>query len=80
MTATRSLGAGTIIGSGTVANRDPDAGFGCLGEKRAVEAVDSGEPRTPYLRPGDRVRIEAFDAGGRSLFGAIDQSVARPTP
>jgi fumarylacetoacetate (FAA) hydrolase len=79
MTMTRSLAAGTIVGSGTVSNRDPAAGFGCLAEKRALESTASGQPATPYLRTGDRVRIEAFDRSGRSLFGAIDQTVAAPT-
>jgi fumarylacetoacetate (FAA) hydrolase len=75
MARTRSLAAGTIIGSGTVANRDPAGGFGAVGEKRAVEIVTGGEPRTPWLGHGDRVRIEAFGADGRSLFGALDQTV-----
>jgi fumarylacetoacetate (FAA) hydrolase len=75
MTRTRSLEAGTIIGSGTVANRDPASGFGAIGEKRAVETVTGGEPRTSWLSHGDGVRIEAFDAEGRSLFGALDQTV-----
>lgn len=75
MTKTRPLGAGTIIGSGTVSNRDTANGFACLAEKRAVEKVAGEEAVTPLLRPGDRVRIEAFDARGRSLFGAIDQRV-----
>jgi len=75
MTQTRALGAGTIVGSGTVANRDVANGFSCLAEKRASEMVCDGEARTPLLRVGDRVRIEAFDGAGRSLFGAMDQAV-----
>jgi fumarylacetoacetate (FAA) hydrolase len=80
MTTTRSLGAGTIIGSGTVSNRDERLGYGCLAEKRAVEAARGGEPITPFLAAGDVVRIEAFDATGASLFGAIEQRVAGPEP
>lgn len=73
----RRLGAGTIIGSGTVANRDPAAGFSCLQEKRARETIVHGEARTPLLRFGDVVRIEMLDARGASIFGAIEQRVAR---
>jgi fumarylacetoacetate (FAA) hydrolase len=75
MTRTRALAAGTVIGSGTVSNRDPSSGFGCLAELRALEATRTGEPSTPLLRAGDRVRIEALDRDGYSLFGAIDQVV-----
>jgi fumarylacetoacetate (FAA) hydrolase len=78
MTTTRSLAAGTIIGSGTVSNRDEQVGYGCLAEKRAVETARTGEPITPLLTAGDLVRIEAFDAGGASLFGALEQRVAGP--
>jgi fumarylacetoacetate (FAA) hydrolase len=72
---TRPLCAGTIIGSGTVSNRDRKLGAGCLLERRAEEILAHGEPRTPFLRFGDRVRIEMRDAAGRSIFGAIDQQV-----
>jgi fumarylacetoacetate (FAA) hydrolase len=72
---TRPLGAGTIVGSGTVSNREQAAGFACLAEKRAVETVESGKPRTPFLRHGDRVRIEMHDRGDRTVFGAIDQKI-----
>jgi len=72
---TRPLGTGTIIGSGTVSNKSREAGFGCLAEKRAVETVESGKPQTPFLRHGDRVRIEMNDREGRSVFGAIDQRI-----
>lgn len=74
---TRPLGSGTIIGSGTVSNYDRSAGSSCLAEKRMLEMVEFGEARTPFLRFGDRVRIEMFDAGGASIFGAIDQVVER---
>ena len=72
---TRPLGAGTVIGSGTVSNRAKEAGFACIAEKRAVETVETGKPQTPFLRHGDRVRIEMHDRGGRSVFGAIDQKI-----
>ena len=79
---TRHLGAGTIIGSGTVANeaaRDQASGIGssCLAERRMLETIWHGEPRTAWLALGDRVRIEMLDTSGRSIFGAIDQEVVR---
>ncbi|HLD65520.1 MAG TPA: fumarylacetoacetate hydrolase family protein [Pseudomonas sp.] len=74
---TRPLGSGTIIGSGTVSNYDRSAGSSCLAEKRMLEILEFGEARTPFLTFGDRVRIEMFDAGGASIFGAIDQVVER---
>ena len=74
---TRPLGAGTIIGSGTVSNYDRSAGSSCLAEKRMLEIIESGEAKTPFLKFGDRVRIEMFDAAGHSLFGAIDQTVEK---
>jgi len=77
---TRSLAAGSIVGSGTVSNADPAAGTACIAEKRALETIAGGEPATPYLRFGDRVRIEMQDAEGHSLFGAIEQQVAKYTP
>ncbi len=72
---TRPLAAGTIIGAGTVSNRNPDSGVACLAEQRAHETIEHGAPRTPYLRFGDKVQIEVHDGTGRSLFGAIDQYV-----
>jgi len=72
---TRPLGTGTIIGSGTVSNYDRSAGSSCLAEKRMLEVIESGEAKTPFLKFGDRVRIEMFDAAGHSLFGRIDQVV-----
>lgn len=85
---TRSLGAGTIIGSGTVSNRDPDGspgrpvsqggkGYACIAEQRMVETITTGQPSTPFLKWGDTVRIEVRDAKGKSIFGAIDQTVTR---
>lgn len=74
---TRRLRAGTIVGSGTVSNRDRATGSSCLAELRALEMIEHGAPRTPFLSFGDRVRIEMRDARGASLFGAIDQRVVR---
>jgi fumarylacetoacetate (FAA) hydrolase len=87
---TRPLSAGTIVGSGTVSNREPGGGpgrpiaegglgYSCIAEQRMVETIRSGKPRTPFLKFGDRVRIEMLD-DVRSIFGAIDQRVARYTP
>jgi fumarylacetoacetate (FAA) hydrolase len=77
---TRRLEAGTIVGSGTVANRDPSAGCSCIAERRVRETIDSGKPATPFMKFDDRIRIEMFDRAGRSIFGAIDQKVVRYTP
>ena len=77
--ATRPLGAGTVLGSGTISNYGYKAGHACIAELRALETVKKGEPQTPFLRFGDRVRIEMLDASGKSIFGAIDQAVT-PTP
>ena len=74
---TRSLGAGTILGSGTVANRDPARGPSCLAERRTLEVLEYGSARTPFLKFGDRVRIEMLAANGASIFGALDQEVVR---
>jgi fumarylacetoacetate (FAA) hydrolase len=73
---TRALAAGTIIGSGTVSNRDRAVGSACIAERRMLEQIEHGAARTPFLKFGDRVRIEMQDAQGRSIFGAIDQRVA----
>ncbi len=83
---TRPLRAGTIIGSGTVSNRDVDGGpgrpcseggvgYSCIAEIRMIETIRHGGPRTPFMKHGDRVRIEMRDAAGHSIFGAIDQEV-----
>lgn len=85
---TRRIGAGTIIGSGTVSNRDPDGspgrpvsaggrGYSCIAELRTVQQIAHGAAATPFLRFGDKVRIEMRDAKGHSVFGAIEQKVAR---
>lgn len=87
---TRALCAGTILGAGTVSNRDKDGGpgkpisegglgYSCLAEQRTVETIRNGKPSTPYLRFGDRVRIEMRDAQGNSVFDAIDQEVVQYT-
>ncbi len=75
---TRRLGAGTIIGSGTVSNYDRSRGSSCIAEIRMLETIAHGAPRTPFLKYGDRVRIEMHDAAGASIFGTIDQQVVRP--
>ncbi len=72
---TRKLPAGTIIGSGTVSNADTTRGCSCIVEKRVLEQLESGKPCTPYMREGDKVRIEMFDKEGHSIFGAIEQEV-----
>lgn len=72
---TRPLAAGTIIGSGTVSNRDRGAGVACLAELRTIQQLDEGRPKTSFMQYGDRVRIEVRDGEGNSLFGAIEQEI-----
>lgn len=72
---TRPLGAGTIVGSGTVSNDVEGVGSCCIAERRMIEIIASGAPKTAYMRFGDRVHVEVTDAAGRSVFGAIDQAV-----
>ncbi len=84
---TRHLAAGTIIGSGTVSNKldggpgktvdQGGAGYACIAEQRMVETILNGAPQTPFLQPGDRVRIWMDDADGQNIFGTIDQTVER---
>ncbi|HEX4295424.1 MAG TPA: fumarylacetoacetate hydrolase family protein [Rhizomicrobium sp.] len=74
---TRALCAGSIVGSGTVSNKDTGAGSACLAEKRTLETIANGKPTTPFMAFGDRVRIEMLDADGETVFGAIDQEVKR---
>jgi fumarylacetoacetate (FAA) hydrolase len=74
---TRRLGTGAIVGSGTVSNYDRSRGSTCIAERRMLETLEHGKAVTPFLSFGDRVRIEMLDAAGRSIFGAIDQRVAR---
>ena len=84
---TRPLSAGTIVGSGTVSNRDEDGGpgrpvaaggvgYSCIAELRMVETITTGEPKTGFLKRGDRVEIDMLDARGHSIFGRIEQTVA----
>ena len=75
---TRNCRAGSIIGSGTVSNKDSAVGYACIAEKRCLETIADGEPKTEFMKFGDSVRIEMFDANGASIFGAIDQSVTPP--
>ena len=77
---TRPLAAGTIVGSGTIANEDTGKGASCLAEQRTVETLRDGKATTPFLKFGDRVRIEITSADGASLFGAIEQTVTRYDP
>ncbi len=85
---TRPLAAGSILGSGTVSNKDHDGGpgrpvseggrgYSCLAELRMIETIRSGKPATPFLRFGDQVRIEMLDRKGHSIFGAIEQKVEK---
>ena len=74
---TRPLSAGTIVGSGTVANEDTSLGASCFAEQRTVETLRDGKPSTPFMAFGDLVRIEVVDAEGNSLFGAIEQRIER---
>ena len=75
---TRPLSAGTIVGSGTVANEDTSLGASCFAELRTVETLRDGKPSTPFMKYGDTVRIEMLDKAGASIFGAIEQKIARP--
>jgi len=74
---TRALAAGSIIGSGTISNTDRSAGSACLAERRTLETIEQGAPKTPFMKFGDHIRLEMFDAENRSIFGAIDQEVVR---
>ena len=87
---TRPLSAGTIVGSGTVSNKGPDGGpgrpvplgglgYSCLAEIRTVETILEGQPKTPWLKFGDTVRVEMKDAAGHSIFGAIEQQIQKYT-
>jgi fumarylacetoacetate (FAA) hydrolase len=77
---TRSLAAGSVLGSGTVSNKDTSRGSCCIAERRTLEQLEFGAPKTGFMRFGDRVRIEMFDASGASIFGAIDQQVQKYEP
>ncbi len=73
---TRNVRAGSIVGSGTVSNKDWSRGYSCIAEKRAIETIEGGEPKTAFMQDGDRIRIEVKGRDGNSVFGAIDQTVA----
>jgi fumarylacetoacetate (FAA) hydrolase len=73
---TRNLRAGSIVGSGTVSNKDWSHGWSCIAEVRAIETIEHGAPKTGFMRFGDTIRIEMLGADGQSLLGAIDQRVA----
>ena len=85
----RPLSAGTIVGSGTVSNKMGDGpgkpvaeggkGYSCIAEIRMIETIYDGAPKTPFMTPGDQVRIEMLDKAGKSIFGAIEQEVVRYT-
>ncbi|QBE66765.1 fumarylacetoacetate hydrolase family protein [Pseudoduganella lutea] len=77
---TRRLAAGTVIGSGTVSNESRAAGSACIAERRVIEIIDHGEPRTEFMRFGDRVSMAARDSQGEAPFGTIDQRVVRANP
>ena len=72
---TRPLGAGAIVGSGTISNSDRSVGSSCLAEVRMIEKIDEGDFKTPFMKFGDHIRIEMLDEQGNSIFGAIDQTV-----
>ena len=87
---TRPLGAGAIVGSGTVSNKldggpgrpvsEGGVGYSCIAEIRMIETINTGKPETSFMSFGDRVRIEMLDADGNSIFGAIDQQIAKYDP
>lgn len=80
LTKTRGARAGSIIGSGTVSNKDASKGYTCVAEKRALEMIADGEAKTPFMKFGDTIKIEMLDTNGKSIFGAINQQVAQYTP
>jgi len=73
---TRNVRAGSIVGSGTVSNKDWSRGYSCIAEKRAIETIEEGAPKTDFMKYGDTIRIEMKGKDGHSLFGAIEQAVA----
>jgi fumarylacetoacetate (FAA) hydrolase len=77
---TRRLSAGTVIGSGTVSNADRSVGSACIAERRAVEMIEHGSPRTSFMRFGDQVRMEARCSDDSPLFGAIEQRLLQGGP
>jgi fumarylacetoacetate (FAA) hydrolase len=78
---TRPLSAGTVVGSGTIANEDTSKGASCFAEKRTLETLRDGKPSTPFMKFGDVVRIEMKNRDGNSIFGAIEQRIEQqPLP
>jgi fumarylacetoacetate (FAA) hydrolase len=75
---TRNVRAGSVIGSGTVSNKDWSHGYSCIAEKRAIETIQDGQPVTDFMKYGDTIRIDMKGRDGKSLFGAIDQNIVRP--
>ena len=75
---TRNVRAGSVIGSGTVSNKDWSRGYSCIAEKRAIETIEGGAPKTGFMQYGDTIRIEMKGADGMSVFGAIEQRVVVP--
>jgi fumarylacetoacetate (FAA) hydrolase len=74
---TRGFTAGTILGSGTVSNADRARGISCLAERRMIETIEEGKPKTPFMKPGDTIEIDMLDGEGTSLFGRISQKVVK---
>jgi fumarylacetoacetate (FAA) hydrolase len=79
---TRNARAGSIVGSGTVSNKDTSRdgtppGYSCIAEQRCLETIEFGQPVTQFMRFGDTIRIEMLDEKGKSIFGAIEQKVAK---
>ena len=72
-----TIAAGTIIGSGTVSNEDESKGSSCLAEKRMLEKINKGEMTTPFMKPGDTIKIEMKDGKGQNLFGTLYQEVVQ---
>jgi fumarylacetoacetate (FAA) hydrolase len=72
---TRNVRAGSIIGSGTVSNKDAKRGYSCIAEQRCLEMIAGGAPLTPFMAFGDTIRIEMLNGDGKSVFGAIEQTV-----
>ena len=72
---TRNVRAGSVVGSGTVSNKDWSHGYSCVAEKRAIETIEDGKPKTEFMKFGDTIRIEAKGKDGQSVFGAISQKV-----
>ena len=75
---TRNVRAGSVVGSGTVSNKDWSKGYSCIAEKRCIETIQDGQPKTEFMKFGDTIRIEMKNKAGQSLFGAIEQSIAAP--